>query len=251
MGRIKSFLTSPKVSLGAFVLAMCLLAFSSIGGARAALTYYSENYVSQVQMQNIGVSLLENGSVISSRDYGDQADGSWEETKGVLLAGMVPEGEKFKPGKVYPEELCVRNTGGINEYVRVSIYKYWRDAEGDKAPELSPDLIELNLTGNGWIEDTEAKTRERTVLYYGSLLGTGETSTLFADTLCINSAIATKVQEVVSGDGKAITSVYAYNGMEFCVEAKVDAVQEHNAADAIKSAWGRNVTVNNGSLSLN
>ncbi len=251
MKKLKNFLTSSKVTLGAFILAVALLGFSSIGGARAALAYYSENYVSRVQMQNIGVTLLENGSAVSSRDYGDTADGNWTETSGALLENMIPEGEEFKLGKTYPEELAVQNSGSISEYVRVSIYKYWKDENGAKMPNLSPDLIDLHLTGNGWLEDTEAKTAERTVLYYSSVLGAGQTSSLFADTLTVDGAVATKVKQVPSEDGKTITAVYEYDGVEFCVEAKVDAVQEHNGQDAIWSAWGRRVTVSGGSLSLN
>lgn len=250
MAKLKKFLTSSKVTLGAFVLAVALLGFSSIGGARAALAYYSENYVSRVAMQNIGVTLLENGNPVSSRDYGDGTDGSWTETSGALLENLVPEGEEFKLGKTYSEELAVQNSGSINEYVRVSVYKYWRDENGTKLPNLSPDLIHLNLTGNGWVEDAEAKTAERTVLYYSSVLGAGEISTAFADTLTVDGAVATKVKQVASEDG-TVTAVYEYDGVEFCVEAKVDAVQEHNGQDAIWSAWGRRVTVSGGSLSLN
>ena len=43
---------------------------------------------------------------------------------------------------------------------------------------------------------------------------------------------------------------YDYDGAQFCIEAKVDAVQEHNAEDAVWSAWGKRVTVDNGTLSL-
>ena len=46
-----------------------LLAGSTVGSARAALTYYSENYGAQVEVSNIGVSLVENDKVISKRDY--------------------------------------------------------------------------------------------------------------------------------------------------------------------------------------
>lgn len=125
MKKVKNFLTSPKVSLGAFVLAVALLGFSSIGGARAALTYYSDNYVSRVQMQDIGVTLLENGNAVS----GDEA----------LLQNLVNEkdGEEFKLGMTYPEAISVQNTGSINEYVRVTIYKYWLDESGKKIQTLS------------------------------------------------------------------------------------------------------------------
>ena len=43
-----------------------------------------------------------------------------------------------------------------------------------------------------------------------------------------------------------------YDGYQSVVEIEVDAVQTHNAVDAIKSAWGVDVAVDaNGALSLN
>ena len=250
MEKFKRFLTSPRVSLGAFVLAAGLLLFSSVGGARAALAFYSDNYVSHMQLQNIGVTLLENGREVSSRDYGSSADGTWIETEGVLLGNMLADGETVKPGTVYSEDLRVQNTGTIDEYVRVSICRYWVDRDGNKLPELSPELIGLNLTnlGSGWIEDPEAETAERTVLYYSRRLSDGETSVPFADTLTIDTMIATKVRQETQGD--TIKTVYAYDGAEFCVEVRVDAVQDHNGEDAIRSAWGRRVSVENGTLTL-
>ena len=47
-----------------------------------------------------------------------------------------------------------------------------------------------------------------------------------------------------------ITTTFDYDGVKFCVEARVDAVQDHNAEDAIWSAWGRRVQVKDGILSL-
>ena len=184
-GKIKKFITSPAGTMGAFALAVGLLASSSVGGARAALTYYSETYTSRVQMYDIGVTLLENDKEISWRNYDSRKDnGSWLEEKGVLLENMVPEGEKFKIGVWYPEELKVMNSGTINQYVRVSLYKYWLDENGEKVQTLTPDLIDLELqTDNGWMIDEESSTDERTILYYNRVLETGETSPAFAGRL--------------------------------------------------------------------
>ena len=44
-----------------FGLAMGCLGFSAVGSTRAALTYYSETYTAQIDVQSIGVSLMENG----------------------------------------------------------------------------------------------------------------------------------------------------------------------------------------------
>ncbi len=255
MEKVKKMITSPKVSLIAFILAVGLLLFSSIGGARAALTYYSENYSTRVQMSDIGVTLQENGKSVSWRNYDTNAsDGTWDESAGRLLSEMLPAGEELKIGAKYTEELDVRNSGTINQYVRVNIYKYWMDADGNKLRSLSPDLIRLNLVNlkKDWILDEEASTPERTVLYYSRLLESGTVTPLFADSLIIDGMVATKVtQTSAEEDGyTTITTAYDYDGVQFCVEAKVDAVQEHNAEDAIWSAWGRRVAVKNNVLRL-
>ena len=254
MEKMKKSMASPKVTAAAFALAVVLLMFSSVGGARAALTYYSENYATRVQMYNIGVSLLENGKKVSWRDYGRNSDGSWEQNTGVLLEDMLEEGETIKIGKKYDERLSVANSGTIGQYVRVSIYKYWLDEKGRKLQGLSPDLIRLDLTdtGSGWLVDQEASTPERTVLYYSKVLDADETSPVFADGLTIDDMVASKVtqEEKKEGAYTTVTTVYDYDGVQFCLEARVDAVQEHNAADAIWSAWGRRVSVNNGTLRL-
>ena len=40
-----------------------------------------------------------------------------------------------------------------------------------------------------------------------------------------------------------ITTTYDYDGVEFRVEVEVNAVQTHNAQDAIWSTWGREVSI--------
>ncbi|MCI9616102.1 MAG: hypothetical protein HFG93_13275 [Dorea sp.] len=274
MKRLKRFLKSPKATVITFALAVVLLLLSSIGGTRAALTYFSETYASRVQMSNIGVTLMEKGhhdkkaEPVSMRDYSDSSNGTWSESTGALLEGMLAEEEELVVGKKYNEELSVKNTGDIDQYVRVSIYKYWIDADaktekGEKPPKmrgLDPGLIDLHLVntnaegGNGvWLVDESASTRERTVLYYSKVLKTEQVTEPFTDTLKINEMIASKVTQEVSKNGNytTIKTVYDYDGVKFCVEAKVDAVQDHNAEDAIWSAWGRRVTVENEILSLN
>lgn len=40
-----------------------------------------------------------------------------------------------------------------------------------------------------------------------------------------------------------ITTTYDYDGVEFRLEVEVNAVQTHNAKDAIWSTWGREVSI--------
>ena len=107
--RKKSF---PKITVLLLAASAVLLVGSGVGSARAALTYYSENYSAQMNMQSIGVSLVENDAVVSSRDY--VSDNEWSgTTEGTLLANMLGEDEKFTPGKRYNEAISVKNSGYI------------------------------------------------------------------------------------------------------------------------------------------
>lgn len=228
-----------------------LLIGSTVGSTRAALTYYSENYGAEVTVSNIGVSLLENGETVSRRDY--DSNGEWNETSGALLADL--QEETIVPGKEYDEALAVSNSGSIDSYVRVILNKSWTDSEGSTDPNLSPELIDLNLlTDNGWIIDEDASTAERTILYYTNILPAGETTPALSDTVRIDPSVADKVTEEVAIDEngyKTITFTYAYDGYTFELEAEVNAVQTHNAQDAIKSAWGVDVDVaDDGTISL-
>ncbi len=254
MKKVKEFLKSPTVNITIFVLAVVLLLFSSVGGARAALTYVSEYYSTRVQMYDIGVTLEENGKAVSKRDYNSKSNGSWDEETGELLTNMLGKDEDLKIGKTYQEELTVKNSGTIDQYVRVSIYRYWLDKDGNKMQELSPELIDLNLVNSSdWVVDKDASTSERTVLYYTKLLKAGKSSSPLSDTLAIDNMIATKVSQTTETNAnglKTITTTYDYDGVTFNLEAKVDAVQDHNAEDAIWSAWGRKVAISNNTLRL-
>lgn len=225
----------PKKSILLLSAAVLLLLGSTIGSTRAALTYYSENYVAGMELSSIGVSLLENGEVVSSRDYAD--NGAWEgKADGVLLNGFLKKGEKIIPGKNYKEVLSVRNSGNIDTYVRVIVTTNWLDKKGKPATNLDPSLIILNYENeNGWVKDEAASTTERTVLYYQGILTSGSEAT-FAKSLQIDPAICRKLTQTVNDN--VYTYTYEYDGYSFQIAAEVDAVQTHNAADAIKSAWG-------------
>lgn len=238
----KSFPKKPALVLTATAL---LLVGSTVGSTRAALTYYSENYSAQMNMQSIGVSLLENDKVVSSRDY--VSNNEWKGTsEGELLTDLLGKDDTFTPGKKYNEAISVKNSGTIDTFVRVIITKSWQDKEGKKNTTLSPDLIELNfLTDNGWQIANAQSTKERTVLYYTKAVAAGDTTPALSDTLRINPSIASDVTKHVteSEKGKSITYTYKYNGYTFHIDAEVDAVQTHNAKDAIKSAWGVDINV--------
>lgn len=255
--RFRRMMRSKKTTTILAGAAVVLLLASGIGSTRAALTYFSENYTAQVEMKDIGVTLEETSAQgtkdISSRDYTGSGD-EWNTTEGELLSDMLDEsGGKLQLGRAYKEELSVKNSGNIDEYVRVRVYKNWTKKDGSKETSLSPSLIILNMTQNGWIIDEASSTEERTVLYWPNILKVGESTAALSDTLTIDPSIGTKVTkntETTDGVTKTTTS-FNYDGVKFNLEAEVDAVQTHNAADAIKSAWGVDVNVaGDGSISL-
>lgn len=147
MKKFKKWLASPKATVVLFSLSAALLLFTAVGAVRAALRYRSAFYGARIEQCCIGVSLLEKcqndkeAQIVASRDHAHSDDkknpgDQWTGTEvGVLLGngegknagrflGSDPE---IVPGKTYPEEISVRNTGNIDEYVRVTIYKYWTD----------------------------------------------------------------------------------------------------------------------------
>ena len=257
MKKIRSFFRSPMGTTFMFMMAVLLLMTGTIGGVRATPQIFNPDFAySGVELDQIGITLVENGNPVSSRDYNkdkedfDYSSNSSDPKMGTLLANMLGN-EKLKIGKNYPEVLTVKNSGTITEYVRVTIYKYWVsvDAAGNETrfdaydaagQDVLNKLIELHfLEGNGWVIDHSSDTKERTVLYYQTKIKSGEPTTPFADTLRINDKIIDYGVKVPTDDtGLSWTWSWAVDGLEFRIEAEADGVQDHNARAAMKSAWG-------------
>ena len=225
MERSKKKLSTLSIIL--LVIAVVMLLIGGIGGTRAALTE-SDRHVTDLEMKQIGVELYENGSP----------------AEGALLGDLL-KGEPLKLGADYDEEITVTNPeGGIDEYVRAVVYKYWTTDTG-KHTDLSPDLIRLTF-GDGWKIDEDLSTEERTVLYYEKILPAGEESDPLITAIGTDEKLATLMVEnapVKNEDGTTtISYTYKYNGIEVGLKVEADAVQTHNAKDAIRSAWGIEVS---------
>lgn len=255
--KLTSLLTVLLAALG-----VCLLLVAGIGGARAALTTQSDDFTAEMTTPTIKVELYEKSGQSEKPSF--VCDSTDPKAVGTLLKAL----ETIPVGKPYLEELTVKNTGTADAFVRITLYKYWTDSKG-KRVDLDPSYITLDLaSGDDWVEDTDAATKERTVLYYTKALTTeGETSeTSTAVTrITANSKLSTLVKQetqtetvdVTTPDGttttthKTITSTYKYDGLTLNLEVSVDAIQTSNAQTAIKTAWGVDVTANETTLSLN
>ena len=207
-------------------------------------TLTAKNKMLSANVRSIGVTLKENGEVVSSANNGE------ETITTPLLRKMLIGDERFEIGKKYNEQFSVYNSGAIDTYVRIIITKKWLDNNNNTVTDLSPESIELNiLENNGWFADENACIPERSVVYYKKILPAGESTPNVTQYLRINSDVYNNYN-VVNNNGNIIVE-NKYNGYSFYLDVEVDAVQTHNAVDAIKSAWGINVNINSdGTLEL-
>ena len=256
---------------GLFAVVIGLLTLTSVSGARSTLIE-SADYIYDFEMYHIGITLLEYDPVSGTDvekgwrnyEYNDE-EGNWvvndpTDVRYELLSHINP----FVVGKTYEEKLAVRNSGKIDQFVRVKVYKYWKNADGYKDPTKDPANIQITYNtdadsfGRKWIIDDTAHTAERDILYLDSILPSAlgnnveGTSPYFTKDITVNGTVLTPVKtETKEGNYTRITYTYEYDGAQFVLEVEADAVQTHNAKDAIKSAWGKDVTISGTKLALN
>lgn len=272
---MKKILKSPVVTGLMFLMALALLVTGSIGTTQAALQIRSQDHVSTYALRHIGVTLRENGNAIAYRNYGSKAASGFTEVQNgniVLnnLKSETGEDEEVRIGKQYSCAITAQNTGTIDQYVRVTIRKYWvKDVSnpGGKGwfkfnsgtqtkitdDIFNPDYIILSAnkgdvtntynTADWYCGDTPSK--ECQVFYYKGILKPNETTTPLFNYLAISNEISKYKLENVSTDGNTTIYTYAFDGYGFVIEAEVDAVQTHHARAAMTSAWGTNIAVMN------
>ncbi|MBQ3380151.1 MAG: hypothetical protein IJG58_00135, partial [Oscillospiraceae bacterium] len=123
---MKKIRRSPVVAGLLFLLAVVLLFAGSVGGTQAALQIYSSDYISAFELDHIGITLYENGTPVSFRNYGDAAaSGFTEKQDGDLVLKTLEDDPSFQIGRKYPFVITCKNTGTIDHYLRVTVYKYW------------------------------------------------------------------------------------------------------------------------------
>ncbi len=113
-----------------------------------------------------------------------------------LFRNIVDVNGNLKIGKKYPYEISVKNSGEIDTYVRVILTKSMYNKDGEKATNLSLDVLDLHLlNSDDWIVDETATTEYRTVMYYKKILLAGETTTSLTDYIRIDDSILWKAEE--------------------------------------------------------
>ena len=272
-----------------FVAAVLLFAGGGVAGTRAALNIQSELYRAHFYLNHLQVHLVENGKDVCTRSgHINNLDGN-NKTRGPLATSLEYSYDaktdtetlgSVEPGKLYQEEIAAHNGSDIDEFVRLTVRKYWvkTDEDGnvvmngkdpEKADNMSPDWIHLSYKGSedgnagAWQENKAEATDESRTFYYRNDLDPDTTSALLFDKIMIDKEVAKlgKVEEHKDGNKTIYTYIYKYDGCAFFIEADVQAIQTHNAEEAIKSQWGVDATVDyndpagegngSGSLSVN
>ena len=184
---------------------------------QAVLNPADGEYTAELDLNHIGVSI--------------------EVTEDDTVKGIFSQIGTVEPGKKYQEEVYAVNTSDTDEYVRIIVRKSWWDKDGNKTPELDPDLIYLHKDSDKWLLNETESTKERTVYYYAEALEGDSDSDLLFDYLYIDNAIAEKYV-VSEPENNVITVTYQYDGYSFKVELEVQSIQTSAVNDAIKSVWG-------------
>ena len=255
-------------TMTALIIALVLIAAGAIGSFAATggnPTVKSENYTAWFYMNHLQVHFLENGEDVCGGE--NTLDGA-NKIKGELLGqlgykdGVLGEAE---PGMLYKEELGARNSQDIPIYVRMNVKKYWVEVNddgtaGDKTTVLAPKYIHLtygdkDYNDDAWILDESVSTTETKTYYYKNELQPDEDTDSLFDSLVIDNKLAEKEKTEESfNEETGVTTykyIYKYDGYGFMIEADVQAVQTHNANDAIKSQWGvSNVKAEDGTLTV-
>lgn len=189
---------------------------------------------------SIGVTLVENGEDISYRNYEGAKTGE-------VLKRMINEGETVILGNNYLEQMSIKNSGDMDQYVRVKITKDWRKA-GEIQIKQDPETIDFDF-GDDWIVD-----EKNGWLYYTKPILMGETSSPFVKSLKIKDEIKNVIDYTETKNEEnatVITSTRRYHDSDFKIAIEVNAIQSHNAEEAIQETWGGSVKIDeNGTLSL-
>ncbi len=223
---MKKIIKNPLVILS---LGILLIGVSTATATRAAIVYQTEAERVNFSTAIFSVDLQENvdGKYVSLND------------KTGLQFPEIKKDDSLKIGKKYTEDVKVVNNSnpdtGYSEYVRVVVRKSWVK-DNAKQTILDPDLIKIEVA-DGWIkaENNDKFSKEMEVYYRATPLACGE-EVPFITSVTIDSEVTSYVTNV--GTESAIKNEYTYNGESANIELQADAVQTHNAKDAMYAAWG-------------
>ena len=201
-------------------IAGALVVTTIIGGSLALVrTSSSGQATSDITTKDLGIGIYE--------DNTEAIDGE------IIVKTKVP-------GETVSKNLVIKNTKttdtGYDTYVRVTIYKTWGEMSDSQnkifikdssLEQLDQIILGISQDPN-WYLSTVASTNEETVLYYKVPIKPGESTTPFLNSIKIDESLGNK-----------------YADKSILLDIDADAVQVIDGVDAISSAWGISVSVNN------
>ena len=208
------------------ILGLVVISAGSITATRAAMVYQSAAERVNFSTAEISVEikeLVDNGYVTVDKQKG-------------LSFPEVAKDQNFKIGKKYPESVKLVNNSkeetGYSEYVRVVLRKSW--FKGGKNTDLDPSLINIEVA-DGWYKNEAESTPEQSVYYMLTPLGCGK-EVEFVKSISVDNKVTNLITQKETET--SIETEYLYSGESLFVQIQADAVQTHNAEDAIYAAWG-------------
>ena len=222
--------------------AMLLFAGGTFTGTRAVLNIFSPEHFLEFETDHQQVQIQENGKASTT-----------------LLTKL--EG-KVVVGKKYDEQISAKNTTtDADQFVRIVIRKYWKNAKDKKAKDLDKeDLNKIKLTfvnTDLWQKNELESTAEREVYYYKNVVPAGEVTEPLTKDISVDTSVMSQYTTQPDFDpdnvpvGTIITYAYDFDGYQICLEAEAQSIQTHNAQEAVMSIWGMpNVTVSGSTLTV-
>ena len=261
MNKTHAVISSRTMILLIGAVLLCAIGLTgAVGATQAALTYESEDYQARIAQTHLGVALMEQsgeskdaivvnvGGEAERLGFKDSKDGKLLQQKSgeredaslLVLAGD----KQMIPNKPYTEKIFAKNASNMDEYVRLTIRKFWTNADGEKLYNISPALIELGIAEkSGWKLSEGESTDEMLVFYFTGALAAGKMTPAVIDSIKLSPAV-TEMSEYLKSMNAGSTD------LQICLAAEVDAVQTNHVADAVKSAWGVNLDALNEALEL-
>lgn len=194
--------------------AAMLVAVAIIGGSLAATTASGEAATNELAAHTLGVTIQQPGTAQL------QVTGSSH-----VMPGDTLDNTSF----------TFENTADVPFYARVTVSKYWTDANQKKdAAALDANTIELTAENSGWLQaDTvlEGNSGETEVYYYAKPLNAGQSAAM---------DLKIKLSETLENQ---------YQGQNVELDVAVDAVQYAEGenelnAEGILGSFGVEATLN-------
>ncbi|MEG0275631.1 MAG: TasA family protein [Coprobacillus sp.] len=124
-------------------------------------------------------------------------------------------------GQPISKQLSVKNTKETPLYTRVTIKKYWLNANNEKDFDASSSQIKLNYNQKEWLRASNDENGEEVVLYYKNALAQNQKTENFLESIVVPKDLGNADQ-----------------GKKFALDIRVDAIQAYNVKDAMLNQWG-------------